>query len=263
MPPVPLAVIETAPAEVIFPIVRFPAPSLKVIPLAAPLWLKVTVPPKLLLALARVMGAAPAVMELVPLIVNAPVWLTAPPFELTVKFPPTVPAPRFMAPVDVAVRFPVGMVRVPSVRAFTSVIATLKAPALARLTAPPKLLEAVVKVMAWPPVAVLVVKLETPPTVIPSVVWVIAPARTVPAVMVKALATEIAPSRTLSISVKLNDPDPVIVAANSSTSLAPVSETVPPSVIESTPTRIRLVPPPANWLVPAVIDPVEPLIRFT
>ena len=73
VPAAPEAVISTTPAEEMLPIVRFPVPSLNVIPLPEPLLLKVTNPPKLLALLARLMAAAPAVIKLVPVTVKAPV----------------------------------------------------------------------------------------------------------------------------------------------------------------------------------------------
>ena len=116
------------------------------------------------------MAAAPAFIVEAPVIVKPPdAWVMAPPLEVAVRIPPTVPVPRFNAPVDIAVRLPVGMLRVPKVNAFVSVIWTLLAPVFVRDTAPVKLL-AWVRVIAAPPV----VKLDVPVTV-NTAPWVIAP----------------------------------------------------------------------------------------
>ena len=163
--------------------------------------------------------------------VPASVMLIAPPFEVAVRFPPTIPDPKESAPpapLEVTVKFPVA--REP--RANPPVASEIWVVPPVRSTGPAKLLFALLSVMAKAPALKLDVS-TLPRTVIPSVVCVIAP----PAVMFRALATEIAPSRMASMSVKFKEPDPVIVPANSSTSFSPGRETVPESVIESAPTR--------------------------
>ena len=74
--------------------------------------------------------------------------------------PPTVPWPRFNAPVLLVVKFP-PMLRVPNVSAFASVIATAFAPVLVRDTTPLKSFAVSLRVIAKP----VVVKLDVPPTV--------------------------------------------------------------------------------------------------
>ena len=59
--------------------------------------------------------------------------------EVAVSEPPTVPCPRFSAPVEVTVKFP-PTANVTNVSALRSVIATALAPVLLKLTAPVKLL---------------------------------------------------------------------------------------------------------------------------
>ena len=108
----------------------------------APLLFKLTAPIKLFKAWVNVIEAPPALMLLVPVTVNPADWLTAPLLDVAAKFPPTVPCPRFSAPVEITVKFPAAILSVPSVSALASVTATALAPVFVKLTAPMKLLAA-------------------------------------------------------------------------------------------------------------------------
>ena len=117
VPPAPVAVMDTAPAEVTLPIVKLPVPSTSVIPFADPSLLNATVPTKLFAALAKVIAAAPASMVDAPETVKTPACVIAPPFEVASNVPPIVAAPeKLSAPVEVAVKF-CPIVNVPKVNA--------------------------------------------------------------------------------------------------------------------------------------------------
>ena len=107
-------------------------------------------------------------MLLVPVTVNPADWLTAPLLDVAAKFPPTVPCPRFSAPVEITVKFPAAILSVPSVSALASVTATALAPVFVKLTAPIKLLAVSVNVMPNAPVVKLAVVALDPCTMPPA-----------------------------------------------------------------------------------------------
>ena len=183
----------SAPVEVASTFVTARVPSVNAfastMPVLAPV--RLTAPWKSLPKLFNAMSLArPALMFDVPVTVRLPVCVTAPAalVEAT-RLPATVPAPRFNAPVEVAVRSP-PRVSVPSVSALASVIEALFAPVLLSVTAPVKLFVPVVSVIAFapavtkvvPPIVRLPFCVTAPPAVTPSVPVpvLIAPSVTVP-----------------------------------------------------------------------------------
>ena len=148
-----------APVDVVavptVPSVKSPLPAPFVIETAlGPLLLRVTRSLKSLFEV-KVIAAAPAVNLAVPPIINAPDWVIAPgpppTVESAIKFPPTLPVPKFNAPFEFAVRPPVPpvpIVTVPSVSVFLSLIATSLVSLFVSVTAPTKSLLAWVSVIA-------------------------------------------------------------------------------------------------------------------
>ena len=149
----PMELIVRAPVPNAVPAREVAALFTNVVPLA-PVLVKVMVPSKLLVPLFRLIPPVPELMVTAP----APVWLMAPVCEMArlVEIRLNVPEPRL---------------EVANTNGETELVsATLKAPVLLSDTAPVKLLPALARVIAKPPV----VKVDVPGTT-KAPVWVIAP----------------------------------------------------------------------------------------
>ena len=202
----------------------------------------------------NVIGPLPAAMDVRPETIKLPDCVTAPLPELAVSAPPTLPVPRFKAPVELIVKLPLLTFIWSKPKELTSVITERLGPLAVSRTRPSKLLPTEFSVIASA-LNVLVPLITKAPD------WVIAPLLlafrlppTMPAPKLSApvLTTVSAPTMLRLPSVR--SPPLLIVV-----SFGPVvlRFTVPPKLLETSPKVIMPAEPADRLVLPlTVIAPV-------